>query len=576
MDPEFREIYGDQAPPKRTEEDRRARLIKGLVGSNQKSKAKAAEARKARDPSDEESDDDRTSDTDHEPSTDLTIATTKPRREGLKRKTYHDEDADYDLASNSQSEQDTPTKRPRFTHEAPPKESNPNSAGRLPVLLDGEATVIIGAGTVGLFIARELAIAAKQSGIEHHVVVIEFRNSYCELASGHCAGFLSTKGMPEDWDTIAMDAKEWWFEQFASADIRARLEFDANTRYQVVEGGTKDGDAVPRWLREKVSWSLMEDEHSIGRMWVSHHYIGGHLTNPDYRNPKYLASWVYEQCTTLGVDFYLEHKVVNVNYSAATGVAGVQICDVSTEESIIGVPCSNLVLAAGAFTTGIFETLFPKAPLKLENHLQSSDWFLVGSVQTEIDDNAAFRFPSAAESEERLNGEICMVIDAENDTIAISGMATHIRDKSLNTSLVKDPSHGKVSELRRVAADCVNTTLVNVQEKINTGHRRRWELSVANGMRPIIDGVPRSSLRPFNSDAVETQMPCGIWLCYGFGNYGTVLAPGVAKILLTRIGSNNEDVSANVDAFRLPYQLPSQDLGMVEFKGKGQGKARVI
>jgi glycine/D-amino acid oxidase-like deaminating enzyme len=287
---------------------------------------------------------------------------------------------------------------------------------------------------------------------------------------------------------------------------------------------------------------------------------------------------VHEQCTTLGVEFYFEHKIVNVDFAVDTGVSGVQIRDVSNEDSIIDMPCSNLVLAAGAFTTGIFETLFTKAPLKLQNHLKASDWFLVRSAQADFTESAAFRFPNAAGSEERLGNEICMVIDSERNIIAISGMAAHIRDKSLNTSLVKDPSHGKISELQRVAAECLNTTLIDVQEKITTGRRHRWELSMANGMSPIIDGVPRSWAGPSNAAAAETQMPHGVWLCYGFGKYGTVLAPGVAKILLARMGNNDEYVSTDIDAFRLPnLQLfRDEDMMKINAKGKGKGKAKVV
>ena len=182
-----------------------------------------------------------------------------------------------------------------------------------------------------------------------------------------------------------------------------------------------------------------------------------------------------------------------------------------------------------------------------------------------------------AESEERLGDEICVVVDSEKNTIAISGTAAHIRDKSLSISLVKDPSHGKVSELQKIAANCLNTTSVNVLEKITAGRRHRWELSVANGMRPIIDGVPGSRAGLSNTDAaVEMQVPHGVWLCYGFGNYGTVLAPGVAKILVARMGSNDEDVSADVDAFRLPDQQPSEDADMMQVKAKGKGKAKVV
>ena len=57
--------------------------------------------------------------------------------------------------------------------------------------------------------------------------------------------------------------------------------------------------------------------------------------------------------------------------------------------------------------------------------------------------------------------------------------------------------------------------------------------SSSNGL-PVIDTVPTSLLlNPTSSEALRQES--GLWLCFGFGMYGTTLAPGAARALCRRM-----------------------------------------
>lgn len=278
MDPKFDKKYAQEAPPHRVEEEKQARISRNLAASSRKpktNKAMAAKHTALRDAS-PDSDDGRDIDvSDDVPgSPRRTIAATKPKREGLKRKQYiiedenedPDENFDEDATSNSKSKKQKVSKAAQVSSGDMTGGSMASGAASQLVHLHRATTVVIGAGVVGLFLARELALEANKAGIEHRIVVVELRQSCCELASGLCAGFLSTKGMPEDWSSLAEIAEECWFDMIASSDTRSTLAFSGNTKHQVVEGAGGGKDAAPRWLREEIPWALVEDEHALGRM----------------------------------------------------------------------------------------------------------------------------------------------------------------------------------------------------------------------------------------------------------------------------------------------------------------------
>ena len=265
-------------PPHNEKEERRDRESKRLAASNRMTKPKGARSRKSaklhEDASPSPADHLASSlpDDDYDDSQTFgpTITATKPHRKGRKRKHYTEEDSEDEVFLRGSSGRLKKRKASERVHQKQQDvavdEENVDANNTVLAPLRGGATVIVGAGVVGLFIAREIALEAKEAGIERPVIVIELRKSYCELASGYSAGFLSTKDMPEDWDSVANYAKQWWLDIVSSADIRKQLQFHSNTASMVVDSASQSQGKAPSWLREDVEWSLLEDRDAVGLM----------------------------------------------------------------------------------------------------------------------------------------------------------------------------------------------------------------------------------------------------------------------------------------------------------------------
>ena len=268
IDPKFIAIYGTRDPKKRTEEERRARESKGLAPIKRTTKQKKRNRRSALSVRDtaspglggnkapEQPDDDF-----HELQTSLPI---RPPRSGLKRKNYHEGDSDNgdDVFVDGPVSRAKKRKRTGFTADHDDTGGDVDSLSHL----QGTTTIIVGAGIVGMFIARTLAVDMTEASLDHHIVVVELRKSYCELASGHCAGFLSTSGMSEDWRPLADEAKKWWLDMLSSVEVRQNWQFNTNTAIAVTNGGTISEHKVPSWLQQDAGLSLSEDSNAIGRM----------------------------------------------------------------------------------------------------------------------------------------------------------------------------------------------------------------------------------------------------------------------------------------------------------------------
>ena len=283
-----------------------------------------------------------------------------------------------------------------------------------------------------------------------------------------------------------------------------------------------------------------------------------------YSDPSALACWLYEQCRTLGVTFVLNRTVYAVGLATDLSLTHVLTEASDTNDARSKLECCNLVVAAGAYTTGIFTQVFPESTLVLENHIQKAHWIHADHESVSDESSAAVRIPDAAASTERLGDEVVMALQPPSKILTISAISSSPVSRDLTSSNALDPGRGKVSDLRLVAAKYLNSEVFDIVDKNKYDWKGRSELSTGNSHNPIIDRVKPSGLGYVCTDE-EDMHPRGVWLCYGFGRYGTTLAPGAARMLVSRMihGCHGMD---NYD-FSLPeYTKP-------KLNGKGKGRA---
>ncbi len=125
---------------------------------------------------------------------------------------------------------------------------------------------VVGAGFVGLFVARELALEARKRDHPIQITVVEIRDGHCQLASGYCNGLLSADGLPDGWNPLAQRSKQAWLEILSLPDWKQELSFSTTTPLTVTLTGSQNHEKCPSWLKGTDQASFEATSDSIGRM----------------------------------------------------------------------------------------------------------------------------------------------------------------------------------------------------------------------------------------------------------------------------------------------------------------------
>jgi hypothetical protein len=138
--------------------------------------------------------------------------------------------------------------------------------------LHNKTTVIVGAGVVGLAIARELAAATKSTHTNHEIIVVEKCKSYAQEVSQHCFGIIAEHGVPEGYeDLLALSLQSWnAFLNARDNKYRAELQHQADGVIHV-ERPTRDEEnaavaRAPAWYEARSQEVLNTYDSDVGKM----------------------------------------------------------------------------------------------------------------------------------------------------------------------------------------------------------------------------------------------------------------------------------------------------------------------
>lgn len=138
--------------------------------------------------------------------------------------------------------------------------------------LHNKTTVIIGAGVIGLAIARELAAITKGSNTKHEIIVVEKRNSYAQEASQHCAGIIAGNNVPEGYEPLFDLSLNCWRGLLDSEENRyhKELKYQPNGVIHVKRStGHEESTAMarpPTWYDARPQDTLDTHNSDIGKM----------------------------------------------------------------------------------------------------------------------------------------------------------------------------------------------------------------------------------------------------------------------------------------------------------------------
>lgn len=205
-----------------------------------------------------------------------TIATQKPLRKGTTGKHYRDSSSegpspkrdipDTDRHQNKRASYHGPRKA-ALPQPAPTYRNSPVSHVQTPSLhLHGGDTVILGAGIAGLCVAHELATMVERINIDHRITVVEIRDGYGELASGHCSGLLSIHNMPRPLNALSGLSTEVYAELVASPGFNEAVDFRQNSVYDVARLSGKGRKNKPSWYGGHDADSFVDDKWTMGKL----------------------------------------------------------------------------------------------------------------------------------------------------------------------------------------------------------------------------------------------------------------------------------------------------------------------
>jgi hypothetical protein len=136
--------------------------------------------------------------------------------------------------------------------------------------LDEKITIIIGAGVVGLAIARELAAEAFRTETAHTIIVVEKNISYATETSRHCAGIIAKHGVPKEYKPLLDLSLESWHTLLNSdhGKIRKDLRYLPHGVLHAKPKYTEQQESheVPTWYNLRPQDVLKAYNSDIGKM----------------------------------------------------------------------------------------------------------------------------------------------------------------------------------------------------------------------------------------------------------------------------------------------------------------------
>lgn len=234
-----------------------------------------------------------------------------------------------------------------------------------------QQTTILGAGIIGLATAYHLTRSPRTPGPS--IRLIDASPTLFASASGNAGGFLA-----RDWFDAALAPLG-----ALSFDLHARLarEHDGGAQWGwswttgvSVDAG-RGGRGGDEWLRAGGSraqtagaggyefWGAEEGPGWLARREGQTVEVISAEGTVAQVQPRRLCEWLLAKVVEAGVKVHLGARALRVDADTRGELAAVRVAEASGEE--VDLPCTRLVITAGAWTEKVFRELFPKASARL-------------------------------------------------------------------------------------------------------------------------------------------------------------------------------------------------------------------
>ncbi|PPJ60485.1 hypothetical protein CBER1_03188 [Cercospora berteroae] len=385
-----------------------------------------------------------------------------------------------------------------------------------------DSTVILGAGIIGLATAFYLSESSSHSGTIH---LVEAAPELFASASGKAGGLVA-----EDWfgpATAELGELSFRLHQELATEYDGRKEwgYARTTGTSVVVGKSKQKKGQ-KWLeqggsRAEVAAAERVEHYAEGEGpgWMRKTGGGkvevlseeGGMAQVD---PKRLCEFLLKACFERGVELHQPAQAKWIERDGDGVPAAMVIENAEGEESSI--PCTRLLITAGAWTSDVFSKLFPDATTRIPVSQLAGYSLVVRSPRWTAKQEATGCHAVFASASEAWSPEIFSRMGEE---IYIAGL----NDPDLPLSDL--PTNAKVNaraidELRRVTESMIGEDFEVIREGL-------CFRPVTRSGNPILARIPDNKLRTGSGPSLLR----GVFVCAGHGPWGISLSLGTGKIM---------------------------------------------
>ncbi|KAI0119701.1 FAD dependent oxidoreductase [Daldinia grandis] len=402
-------------------------------------------------------------------------------------------------------------------------------------------TVILGAGIIGTSTAYYLSKHQPASSIH----LVEPSPELFASASGYAGGFLA-----KDWFSPASaalgalsfeehrklaekegGAQKWGYARSTSISLspatrsKKRIDLwvrDGASRAEAASASPSAGVAPP-WLRkgEGDAVEVISEEGTVAQV-----------------DPLQLSQFLLRKCIDAGVHLHHPAKAISIQTDVRDELSSICVADTqsSTETDI---PCTNIVIAAGAWSSEVFKTLFPTSNFKLPVSSLAGHSLVVTSPKWNSEHehdgcHAVFLASGPGYSPEimsRIGGHI-YVAGLNSATEPLPDLATDSKGRI---------SRSSIDTLRQTAKEVLGEDDIQV---VREGLCFR---PVTERGTPILGRVPDEYLGP--SIGTRPGPEGGVYVAAGHGPWGISMSLGTGLVMAEMI--QGRELSADVSRLAL-------------------------
>ncbi|ORY67263.1 FAD dependent oxidoreductase [Pseudomassariella vexata] len=404
-------------------------------------------------------------------------------------------------------------------------------------------TIILGAGIVGISTTYYLSKHQTPSSIH----LVEVSPELFASASGFAGGFLARNWFSPavaELGALSFDehkklaekengAEKWGYAPSTSISLSSLTKpgkgvdvwcRDGNSRADAASCDPAVG-AAPLWLRrvQGDAVKVISDEGTVAQV-----------------DPLQLSQFLLQKCLDSGVHLHQPAEAISIRTDVCNEVSSIRIADTqsSTETDI---PCTKIILTAGAWSPEVFKKLFPNTGFKLPIASLAGHSLVVKSPRwTKQDEekgcHAVFMTSEPGYSPEifsRIGGHI-YIAGVNSATEPLPGLATDAKHNISKPSILR---------LRDTAREMLGQD--DAEDDFEVVREGLCFRPVTNSGLPIVDRIPDACLGVSTRPGAEG----GVYLAAGHGPWGISQSLGTGKVLAEMV--QGRELSVDISGLAL-------------------------